>query len=160
MALLMMAQKQGRSEAGVSLVETLVALLILSFVSVSTLAMFSQGMRLNRAGSDYTSITNIAKDKIEELLSLPYVNADLTPDTVMTETISKPDLMTITWRVAEHSVVKGATNISAVFAGGEMTSTAVAGNGNVKVIAVTVASNQEFAVGRRHVTLQGIKIRD
>ncbi len=159
MAIQMMFREEGRTEMGVSLIETLIALLILSFVSVSTLAMFSQGMRLNRAGSDYTSITNVAKDKTEELLSLPYDNANLTPDTVMTEAVSEPDRMTITWRVAEHSVVQNATDIATVFAGGAMTSTAT-GSGNVKVIAVTVKSDQEFAVGRRSVTLQGMRIRD
>ena len=112
MELPMMKHDRTRSEAGVSLVETLVALLILSFVSVSTLAMFSQGMRLNKAGSDYTSITNVAKDKIESLLSLPYAAADLTPDVTRTEALYEPDQMTITWRVAEHSVDANSTNIS------------------------------------------------
>jgi len=154
----MMFQKQRRSEAGVSLVETLIALLILSFVSISTLAMFSQGMRLNKAGSDYTSITNVAKDKIEELLSLTYDNVDLTPDTSTSVTIHEPDLMTITWRVAEHNVAQGTTDISAVFAGGSMTSTTAAGLGNVKVVAVTVSSGREFAIGRRTVTLQGMMV--
>jgi len=156
----MTREKQSRFEAGVSLVETLVALLILSFVSVSTLAMFSQGMRLNKTGSDYTSITNVAKDKMEGLLSLPYAAADLTADAAHTESIYEPDQMTITWRLAEHNVVQGSTNISEVFAGGSMVSTVAAGAGNVKVLAVTVTSGRQFAAGRRTVTVQGIRIRE
>ena len=74
-----------RREAGVTLVETLVAVLILSFVAVSTLAMFSQGMALNASGVDYNAITNIAKDKSEELLGKPYLDPELLPDVNHTE---------------------------------------------------------------------------
>jgi len=130
-----------------------VALLILSFVSISTLAMFSQGMRLNKAGSDYASITNVAKGKCEELLSLMYADADLAPDVQHSETITQPDLMEIDWRVAEHNVVKGSVP------GGSMTSTA-SGTGNLKVIAVTVTSGRQFAAGRRTVTVQGFKVAE
>ena len=64
----------------VSISSDILALLILSFVTISTLAMFSQGMRLNAAGVDYSAITNVAKDKSEELLSLGYDAPDLAPD--------------------------------------------------------------------------------
>ena len=80
LGVLIMGKTRVRSEQGVSLIETLVALLILSFVTISTLAMFSQGMRLNAAGVDYSAITNIAKDKSEELLSMGYDNPALDPN--------------------------------------------------------------------------------
>jgi len=150
-----------RHEEGVSLIETLIALLILSFVSISTLAMFSQGMRLNKAGADYSSITNIAKDKLEEMLSLPYSHADLAQASTPVEDPNPPSpQFRITWRVAEHEIIEGSTEPADVFSGDVMTSTASAPNaGNLKVIAVTVIALGDYAAGRRTVTVQGMMIK-
>ncbi len=147
---------RSRAERGVSLVETLVALLILSFVAVSTLAMFGQGMRLNASGADYTAITNVAKDKSEELLNLNYANAILAPDQTFTEIRNQPQV-TITWRVAEHSLVQGTIDPATVFGASPMVSTS-AGSGNLKVVSVTVNSQGTYAFGQRTVTVQSIKI--
>ena len=141
---------RSRAERGVSLVETLVALLILSFVAVSTLAMFGQGMRLNASGADYTAITNVAKDKSEELLNLNYANAILAPDQTFTEISNQP-------RVAEHSLVQGTIDPATVFGASPMVSTS-AGSGNLKVVSVTVNSQGTYAFGQRTVTVQSIKI--
>jgi Tfp pilus assembly protein PilV len=146
-------------EHGVSLVETMIALLILSFVAVSTLAMFTQGMRLNASGADYTAITNIAKSKSEELLNLQFFHPSLEPDQSppMSEKLTAP-LVTITWRVAEHRIVQGSTDPSIVFSGSPMVSTTAAGSGNLKVIAVTVSSDGKHALGQRTVTVQSMMI--
>ena len=151
-----MREKRFPNQEGVSLIETLVALLILSFVTISTLAMFSQGMRLNAAGANYAAITSIAKDKVEELLSLDYEHADLNANVERVEKRYEP-LVEITWRVAEHAIVLGATEPANVFAGGNMISTAP-GAGNTKFISVTVSSETDYAFGRRTVSVQGIKI--
>lgn len=143
-------------ERGVSLIETLVALLILSFVAVSTLAMFSQGMRLNAAGADYTAITNIAKDKSEELMSLAYDNPSLLAGATFTEERERPPV-TITWRVAEHFIAQDSDDPNTVFGASPMASTA-AGSGNLKVISVTVNSEGLYAIGRRTVTVQAMLI--
>lgn len=162
LGVLIMGKTRVRSEQGVSLIETLVALLILSFVSISTLAMFSQGMRLNAAGVDYSLITNLAKDKAEELLSLGYDAPDLAPDVERSETLYD-ERIEITWRVAEHQFMQGLNNPTDVFKGANMTSDAAvmaAGTGNVKVISVTVSSTADYAIGRRTVTVQGMMVKN
>jgi Tfp pilus assembly protein PilV len=146
------------SERGVTLVETLAAMVILSFVAISVLGMFSHGMQLNATGVDYNILTNAAKDKSEELLALDYNHIDLTPDAspAASETVGNPP-MEITWSVAEHHINEAADNPTAAFGANPLTSTA-AGTGNTKIITITVRSLAAFGMGRRNITLQAIKV--
>ena len=148
-----------RREAGVTLVETLIALLILALVSISILTMFSQSMQLNITGADYTTITNIAKDKLEELLTMPYINADLDQG-AHSETLAEPRV-NIAWAVGEHMIQQGAVNPDTIMGTDPLTSTvAVANSGNLKFVRVTVVARTEAGIGRRDVTVQSIKVLD
>jgi Tfp pilus assembly protein FimT len=145
-------------EQGVTLVETLAAMVILSFVAISVLGMFSHGMRLNATGVDYNILTNTAKDKSEQLLALAYNHTELTPDATHAENVLIGDsLMEITWTVAEHHINEAADNPTAAFGTDPMTSSA-AGIGNTKIITLTVRSRAAFGMGRRNITLQAIKV--
>ncbi len=143
------------SQRGVTLIETLAALLILSFVVVSTLGLFSHGMKLNATGADYTVLVNLAKDKVESLLSLDYEHADLTPEVAHAEVLTSLEV-SISWEVAEHRVDQDADDTGPAFGTDPLTSTA-AGNGNLKVILVKLVSNTQYGLGRRTMTVQAIK---
>jgi Tfp pilus assembly protein FimT len=144
------------NEQGVTLVETLAAMVILSFVAISVLGMFSHGMQLNATGIDYNVLTNAAKDKSEQLLALDYNHVDLTPD-VSPAANEVVGAMEITWMVAEHHINEAADNPTAAFGTDPMTSSA-AGTGNTKIITITVRSLAPFGMGRRNITLQAIKV--
>lgn len=151
-----LATQERRGEQGVTLVETLAAMMILSFVAISILGMFSHGMKLNATGIDYNALTNAAKDKSEQLLALDYSHADLTAGATNTEVVGLPP-MEITWQIAEHHLNETNDNPTAAFQADPLVSTA-AGSGNIKIISITVASQAPFGVGRRNITLQAIKV--
>jgi len=147
------------AERGVTLVETLVALLILSLVALSILQIFTQGVQLNVTGADYTALTNAVKDKTEELLALAFNHVDLTAGVTHSETITNPPLA-VSWRVGDHQIRQGADDPTTSFGTDPLVSTSTVTNANVKVIAVTVASQSEIGLGNRDVTVQAIKPAD
>jgi prepilin-type N-terminal cleavage/methylation domain-containing protein len=59
-----------REQRGMSLVEVLLALAILAFVLLSVAALFSEAISLNATGMDYTAVNSLARDRLEELLSM------------------------------------------------------------------------------------------
>jgi len=150
-----------RLERGITLIETLAAILILGLVAVAVMGMFTQGMALNATGMDYTELTNMAKDKSEELLSLDYHNGQLMPDTNFSEPGDPLDPVQsplITWRVAEHIVNASQVAPAAFWGADPLVSTAPASpQGNLKVITVTVASRGLTQLGRRDITVIAIK---
>jgi type II secretory pathway pseudopilin PulG len=145
-----------RGEQGVTLVETLAAMMILSFVAIAILGMFSHGMQLNATGVDLNALTNAAKDKSEQLLALDYHHADLNPDSVNTEVVGFPE-MEITWQIAEHHLNEANDDPGEAFQGTPLVSTAT-GSGNLKIISISVASQAPFGIGRRNITLQAVKV--
>jgi len=65
------------SQSGLTLVETLVALFLVSVVVVSLTALFTQSMRTNYRSRAATDATTIARSKVEELRALPFDAAQL-----------------------------------------------------------------------------------
>ncbi len=146
-----------RRESGISLPETLIALVILAIVSVSVLTMFGYAMELNVTGLDYATITNRARDKSEELLAAPwYDNIGgmniISPDLVAgNHTEAQPqNRLNLDWRITDRII-----NQSSPLPPGAPTNI----NPNVKTIDVTVVSTSASGVGRRDVTLSVIKIK-
>jgi len=66
-----------RHEAGFSVVEGLIASVILLIVVLGVLPLVSQSMVNNAQGNASTQEANSTVEKIEELLSLPFDNAEL-----------------------------------------------------------------------------------
>jgi len=148
------------AERGITLVETLAAVLILSLVAISVLSMFSQGMALNISGADYTMLTNEARHKAEELMALAYADLALAPDMDHSVVVTQPYDFTVTWRVIEHRIVQGNEDPATILAASPNASTAP-GTGNIKVIRVTVVSGAVAGVGQqRNVTVQTIKLAE
>lgn len=62
---------------GFSLIEVLIAMLILAIGSLAITAMQASAIRGNSLGRDYTEATVVGMDQMEYLLTLPYTHADL-----------------------------------------------------------------------------------
>ena len=145
-----------RRDAGVTLVETLIALMILAVVAISILTMFSRSMQLNATGMDYTTLTNIGKDKLEELVGLPFGDDQLAANPAQPHSETRGDaLMVVTWDIADYSINQNRPTLAAAITGGEV----AAIDANTKLITVTVVSQPKAALGRRDVTIQGVKSR-
>jgi Tfp pilus assembly protein PilV len=85
-----MQSDSGRStparEAGFSLIESLIAALILLFIALGLIPLFARSLRDNTAGNDSTQASNHGKAKMEEYLQLPFNNSvvDLAPASTQT----------------------------------------------------------------------------
>jgi Tfp pilus assembly protein PilV len=68
-----------RREAGVTLVELLIATFLLALILLAIAPLFITSVKSNYAANEYTSIHNIARDRLEQLMSLPFNDAQLAP---------------------------------------------------------------------------------
>lgn len=66
------------SSAGFSVIESLVAALILLFIALGLIPLFARSLRDNTAGNDSTQASNHSKARLEEYLQLPFNNQSLT----------------------------------------------------------------------------------
>jgi prepilin-type N-terminal cleavage/methylation domain-containing protein len=67
------------SERGVTLVELLIALALLSFILLGIAPLFMSSVKANYSGNEYTSIHNMARDRLEALMALPFNAPQLDP---------------------------------------------------------------------------------
>ena len=66
-----------RREAGLTLVEMLIAVALLGIVLLGIAPLFISSMRFNYSAFEYTSIHNLARDRLEQLMNLPFGNQQL-----------------------------------------------------------------------------------
>jgi type II secretory pathway pseudopilin PulG len=66
-----------RAAAGFSLVEAILASLILLVVALGVLPLFTRAMASNFSGAESTSLSNMATTRAEELYQLPFAHPDL-----------------------------------------------------------------------------------
>lgn len=136
-------------QSGFSLVELLVAMVILAFVALSVFGALDYGMTLNGSSRDYTTVSNLAKSRLEQIVALPFRAAALNPGTTFTE-VTPDGLFTIDYVVREHTIGGLTTDPTAAFL------VDTPGVGNVKVITLT-ASARGIAPGIRSVTVEAVK---
>ncbi len=146
-----------RDRRGFSLIEVLVALTILAIVTLSIIGLFSESIRMNASGLDYTRINNMARDKLEALMTLPYGSPGLTLDADTTEKVFPDDqpagaLLSRTYTVRELALSDSGDPDT------DLSTPLTAGLGRIKEITVTVSSRRGFLVGRREVTVVGLKV--
>jgi type IV pilus assembly protein PilV len=72
-----------KAEAGFTLIEVLIAMVILSFGLIAVANMQVVAIQINSAASKLTQATTIAQDKVEALLALPFTHADLSDATAV-----------------------------------------------------------------------------
>ncbi len=68
---------QSRSNSGLSLIEILVAIAIISTVLLSILGFYNYSVRMNFRSQSQTELKYIAEQEMERLLSLPYSSPEL-----------------------------------------------------------------------------------
>ncbi len=126
-----------RREAGLTLVEMLIAVALLGIVLLGIAPLFIASVRSNYSANEYTSIHNLARDRLEQLMNLPVTHPQLSavtasfpndlPPTLPDPTTGIPpstirNPLTRTYTVAHFSsapplVAGGAYTLTAVGAG-------------------------------------------
>jgi len=66
-----------QSERGVTLIELLVALALLAFVLLGITPLFMASVKSNFSANEYTSIHVLARDRLEQLMNLPFTDDQL-----------------------------------------------------------------------------------
>jgi Tfp pilus assembly protein PilV len=75
----MTKQTRLHRETGVTLVELLIATFLLALILLAIAPLFITSVKSNYAANEYTSIHNIARDRLEQLMSLPFNDPQLSP---------------------------------------------------------------------------------
>lgn len=142
---------------GVTLVELLVAVAIMATVILSVIGLFSQSMSLNATGRDYTTVNSLARDRLEELMGLPFSDPLLEVPPGSTEASFPDDLSDMylerTYRVREMRLQK---TDEAAPADTQLSTPVTGGNGNLKEITVIVRSTRPL-LGRREISVTTLK---
>jgi len=139
-------------EAGFSLIELLVALLILGFVALSIVGALNYGMVLNGTSRDYSKASNLAKSRLEQLAALPFTAPQLASNTIHNE-VTDDGLYNIGYVVRDFAISGSSSDPATVFAGVPVTG---GGFTNVKIITVSVSA-LGTAPGIRSVTVEAVK---
>ncbi len=65
-------------EKGLTLVELLISVALLGFILLGIAPLFIASVKSNYSANEYTSINVLARDRLEQLMNLPFTNAQLT----------------------------------------------------------------------------------
>ncbi len=142
-----------RNSAGFTLIEILVALVILSFVALGIAGLFTHAVKTNASGHDYALLATEARFALETLQALPFDHADLTmAGSPHTMAPVNPNF-TITYTIVDYDI----DNWQQASAG-SWTQAATTTDANVKRISMTVASTNQVLDGRRVFTVSSLKI--
>jgi Tfp pilus assembly protein PilV len=66
-------------EGGLTLVELLIALALLAFTLLAIAPLFIASVKSNYSGNEYTSTNMLARDRLEQLMNRPFLDAQLAP---------------------------------------------------------------------------------
>jgi prepilin-type N-terminal cleavage/methylation domain-containing protein len=150
-----------RRDQGFTLVEVLMALLILAIVALGIAGMFSHSMLVNASGYDYAKLASQARFVLEELRARPFTDPTLDDTAGATRT----------WVPAggDNYSNRGFTAVYAVTDFSLVTWNDVTANpwpvppagtmGTVKRITITVTSTAQNLQGNRVLTVSGMKVR-
>lgn len=146
-----------RSENGFTLIEVLMALLILAIVALGVAGMFSHAMVVNASGYEYAQLASQARFVLEELRARPFTDPTLDATTGTTwiplnATYSNRDF------TAAYSVVEFSVSNWTDLGGAWPAPTAGAGTGNFKRITVRVRSLSENLNGRHELVVSALKV--
>lgn len=102
-----MFRQRGTGEEGLTLVEVLVAAVLLGFIAVGLFTAFGVGARLAVAGREENKALNLAQQKLEELKGEPFDAVG----TVAVETPFTPTVPGFTYRISvvDHGYTKTVT---------------------------------------------------
>jgi prepilin-type N-terminal cleavage/methylation domain-containing protein len=145
-----------RFDEGFTLVEVLVALLILAIVSLGIAGMFSHAMVVNASGYDYARLASQARFILEELRARPFNDPTLvaTTESVWVPqnlTYSNPNF-TATYSVTDFAI-RNWTDL-----GGAWPAPTGVTPANVKRITVRVRSTAQNLQGQRELVVSALKV--
>jgi prepilin-type N-terminal cleavage/methylation domain-containing protein len=66
-----------RGQAGVTLVELLIAVALMGIILLGIAPLFIASVKSNYSAQEFTSIHNLARDRLEQLMNLPITDAQL-----------------------------------------------------------------------------------
>ncbi|HEY3202438.1 MAG TPA: prepilin-type N-terminal cleavage/methylation domain-containing protein [Thermoanaerobaculia bacterium] len=69
--------RTSNSQAGVTLVELLIALALMGIILLGIAPLFIVSVKSNYSANEYTSIHNLARDRLEQLMNLPVTDPQL-----------------------------------------------------------------------------------
>ena len=142
-----------KNSAGFTLVEILVALVILSLVALGIAGLFSHAIKTNASGHDYALLATEARFALETLQALPFTDSRLAATTTQPHTIAPVNPgFTITYTIADYDI----DSWQEASAGNWQTVAAT--DANLKRITMTVASTNQVLEGRRVFTVSSLKI--
>lgn len=152
-----------KREAGMSLVELLVAMSILAVVILSVVGLFTQSITLNASGMDYTRVNDLSRDKIEELLGSPFNSAALAIPDGADVALHDNDLepgdpyrpFDRTWEVRQVQLQKDESVLPIDM---QLATAVPAAAANLKVITVNVASRRTFLTGKRDIQVTALRV--
>ena len=141
-------------ERGFSLLELLVALLILAFVALGIASLFSHAQLTNASGYDYAVLSSEARRALEDLLATPFTDAALV------DTAGTPRQLTTARRGFD---VRYTVQDFQVLTWNQLTSPpwpvpATPAEANLKQITLRVSSTTRFLTGRREFVVSALKI--
>lgn len=65
--------------SGVTLVELLIAIALLGFIFLGIAPLFIGSVKSNYSANEYTSLNNLGRDRLEQLMTLPFNDPQLAP---------------------------------------------------------------------------------
>lgn len=86
--LLASPRRRSRSQAGLSLVELMIAMALLAFVAIGILPMMMRALADNNRGWEATEASNFAQSELEPMLATPYENPVLAVNPGNTERVT------------------------------------------------------------------------
>ena len=140
-------------QQGFTLVEILVALMILSFVALGIAGLFSHSMIVNASGHDYAVLASEARFALESLQARPFTDAALAATSTPRTWAPVNRNFTINYTVDDFFVQNWAE-----VASGAWPAATTANPANLKRITMTVASTNEILIGQRVLTVSTLKI--
>jgi len=167
------ARARRRGEEGLSLVELIAAVALFGIILLGVVPLFLGSVKSNYSANEYTSIHMIARDRLEQLMSLPFASAQLNPGVYVNDlaaflpdptnptkasTIRNP--FTVTYQVTQWQVPSAGGSPLAVSSGNPFTPARITTAGNpyqYKRIDVTVQSaTGPLGIGTRMARVSGI----
>jgi len=162
-----------RSERGLTLIELIVAVALFGFVLLGIVPLFLGSVKSNYSANEYTSVNTLARDRLEQLMNMPFQDPRLNPGVYANDLAAflpdptNPTLLStvkspfqITYQVTQWQIPDAGGSPLVIASGAPFTPTQVVAAGNpfrYKRIDVTVTSSSDtLGIGSRVARVSGL----